>query len=72
MRIVPEQERLDKINELSKRKKSLEEELNQMPIARISMKLQQRKREIEELLRGIDIENTRYSFKTVILPIQEQ
>lgn len=71
MRIVPEQECFDKIKELSNRKKDLEEELRKMPIARISMKLQQRKAEIEESLRVIDNNNVKYSLKTVIIPIEK-
>lgn len=69
MRFLPESYRVIKLKELIDLKKDLEEELIQMPIARISMKKLARKGEIESLLRLIDTEIAKYSLKEVIVPI---
>lgn len=69
MTYLPEKNRLLKIKELIEMKKDLEDELIQMPIARISMKKLIRKGEIESLLKLIDSEISRYSLKDVVVPI---
>ena len=69
-RILPEEEKKERINELSNMKKELEDELFQMPIARLSKRQIERKGEIEKSLYDIEEELNRLtSYRVVVVKI---
>jgi len=69
-RILPEEEKKERIEELSKMKRELEEELFQLPIARLSLRQIERKGEIQKSLNDIDVElNRLISYKVVVVKI---
>ena len=70
MRILSEEEKNDRIKDLTYLKKELEDELFQFPIARLSNKQKERKTEIEKNLYNIDEELIRLnSLKVIVVKI---
>ena len=68
-RFLPEEEKKERLKELTLLKKELENELFSLPIARLSKKQIERKGEIEKSLNDIDDEMNRLSYKEVIIKI---
>ena len=68
-RFLPEEEKKERLKELTVLKKELENELFSLPIARLSKKQIERKGEIEKSLNDIDDEMNRLSYKEVIIKI---
>ena len=57
------------MNELTEMKKDLECELFKMPIVRLTLKMTERKAEIEKNLNDIENEMNRLSYKDVVVQI---
>ena len=68
-RFLPEEEKKERLKELTVLKKELENELFSLPIARLSKKQIERKGEIEKSLNEIDDEMNRLSYKEVVVKI---
>ena len=68
-RFLPEEEKKERLKELTVLKKELENELFSLPIARLSKKQIERKGEIEKSLNDIDDEMNRLSYKEVVVKI---
>jgi len=70
MRVLSEEEKNDRIKELTYLKKELEDELFELPIARLSLRQKERKTQIEKCLYDIDEELNRLtSLKVVVVKI---
>ena len=68
-RFLPEEEKKERLKELTVLKKELENELFSLPIARLSKKQIERKGEIEKSLNEIDDKMNRLSYKEVVVKI---
>ena len=70
MRVLSEDEKNERIKELTYLKKELEDELFEFPIARLSLRQKERKAHIEKCLYDIDEELNRLtSLKVVVVKI---